>query len=269
MRNLRGILATVPRVEPGDSLLNEARLQFRASVARERLRAGVIGNLLEGFRRPAVYRPAIGFACLALVVAGFMGGRYVSLPNGEIDGMSSTLGEGAHIANVRLVRGGSPGNDVEVAFDAVRPVRLRGSVNDPSLQKVLAYALVNEENPGVRLRAIGVVATSTWSAPEPEVKAALLLALQSDPNDGVRKEALKAILRCPADREIRDGLLYVLLHDKNPGLRIAAINGLDSLRGKGNAPDEKEMQAYRGQLRNDDNVYVRVKARSLLEEKIQ
>lgn len=101
------------------------------------------------------------------------------------------------------------------------------------------------------------------------MKAALLLALRTDRNDGVRKAALQAILRYPGDREVRDGLLYVLLNDRNPGLRIAAINGLDTLRARGYVPDEEMIRAFRESVQNDENLYVRTKAQTIIGVKQQ
>jgi hypothetical protein len=93
--------------------------------------------------------------------------------------------------------------------------------------------------------------------------------LKSDQNDGVRREAMRTLLRFPADREVRDALLYELLHDANPGLRVGAINALDTLQTRGYRYDENQRETIRQIVQNDNNLYVRVKARSLLEEKIQ
>jgi HEAT repeat protein len=128
---------------------------------------------------------------------------------------------------------------------------------------------VKSDNPGVRIRAVGSFSATASALPEREVKTALLLALKTDQNDAVRKEALQAILRYQPDRDVRDALLYVLLHDANPGLRIAAINGLDSLETRGYEPDDQFLQTLRDKIQNDDNLYVRVKAQSILEEKAQ
>ena len=76
---------------------------------------------------------------------------------------------------------------------AVTPMHVRGNINDGNEQKVLARALVNEENAGVRLQTVNAIASH---APEqknldPEVKTALISALKGDQNPGVRQEALR------------------------------------------------------------------------------
>jgi hypothetical protein len=102
---------------------------------------------------------------------------------------------------VRFVNSNPNTGEVEFSFDAVKPVYMKGSVNDPDVQKILAYALLNEQNPGVRLRSVDVIGSehlkSTGS--EVEIKWALIAALKSDDNPGVRKEALAVPEKFPFD----------------------------------------------------------------------
>lgn len=265
-RELHALLVKVPGAEVEDTLLREARIQSRAALGTRQQGPTAWDKVRIAFSLPLVYRPAIAGAVLLLVVLGFFTGKIVA--SGGVAGQESSfmLAEGAHIANVQFVSAGRTSGVVEVLFDAVKPVRLRSTVDDPTIRKVLAYALMNEENPGVRLRAVGVVAGTPTAPVEPEVKAALLLALRSDPNDGVRRQALKAILRFPPDTEMRDALLQVLLHDKNAGMRVAAIGALDTMRTGVSKADPRMQDILRDRVQNDENLFVRVKSRSLLEE---
>jgi hypothetical protein len=276
-RRLHVFLAAVPPPEPADALIQQARMQAQQAIRATSQTPSLTTRIKDLFAFPALPRPAMAFAAVALLVVGFLGGRLIPTSSqvagrsGNADpfpDLSGITGEGVKVTNVQFV-GGATGEDVDMVFDVVKPIRLKGSLDNPAIQKVLAYAMVNGENPGVRLRAVGSIATTTQILPEREVKAALLLALKSDPNDGVRKEALTALLRYPADRSVRDVLLDVLLHDTNPGLRVAAINGLDSLRVRGYQPDEALLRSFRHQVQEDENMYVRVKAQSLLEGTLQ
>ena len=270
-KKLHTLLARVPAPEAEEALLREARLQFSSALRAERQRFQLWDRLKGLFTLPVVTRPAIGFAIVALLVLGFIGGRLVPAGSSTAPDMDAVLtsGEEIRVTNIRFIRNGASGEDIELLFDAVRSVRLRGSLDNPATQRVLAYALLNGDNAGVRLRAAGSITATTVTPLEREIKAALLLALKTDQNDGVRKEALQALLRYPADREVRDGLLYVLLNDVNPGLRIAAINGLDTLQAGGVQLDGELLQTFRQRVQHDENLYIRVKARSLLEESLQ
>jgi HEAT repeat protein len=155
---------------------------------------------------------------------------------------------------------------VEFTFDAVRPVKMMGSVNDPQIQKVLTHAMLNDDNPGVRLRAVNAITAPRVEQPDNELKAALILALKTDPNAGVRREALNALQRYPPDNAVKNALLHTLLTDKNPGLRIAAINGFDSLRARGQSADQSIVSALRNRMLSDDNTYIRMRAKTVLQE---
>ena len=168
------------------------------------------------------------------------------------------------------VQARGPAKDtVAITYEQVHKQQIRGTIDDPAVQHVLTRALLNGDNAGVRLRALEAMVSTEKPSPEREVKAALLLALTSDPNDGVRRQALEALVHMPPDNQVRDVLLQVLLHDNNPGLRISAINALDSLRTNVRMTDESTRTSLRRLVAEDDNVYVQVKARSLLEERIQ
>jgi len=86
---------------------------------------------------------------------------------------------------------------------------------------------------------------------------------------GVRRQALDALRRMTPDTGVRDALLQVLMHDTNPGMRIAAINVLDSLRSNVALTDETTRTSLQKLVAGEDNMYVQVKARSILEGKIQ
>ena len=136
------------------------------------------------------------------------------------------------------------------------------------MQKVLAHALVNDENPGVRLRSVSAFSTQIQKLkmPDREVKAALILALKTDGNPAVRKEALKTLQGFPFDEEIKQVFLHVLMRDNNPALRIAAINSLDSARVQGQGTDKDFLEVLKERMQSDENNYIRIRAKSVLEE---
>jgi hypothetical protein len=255
-RDLHRLLGKVPVQEFSQATIREARVEGLAAVRRA---AGGGARILSGglASRPAL-RWAYAVGAIALLSGTFVAGRLTApatplSPEGEV-----------RVTNIRL--SGIDGRDVDATFDLVRPVRIRGSMDDPAIQKVLASALVHAENPGVRLRAVSGVAAAGSLPADREVRTALILAARTDPNDAVRRAALQALLRYPADREIRDVLLEILTRDPNAALRVDAINGLDSLRSAGVRPDAEQRRSVLDEVQNEQNLYVRVKARSILDE---
>jgi hypothetical protein len=173
-----------------------------------------------------------------------------------------------HISNVKVLDNNPVSGEVEFTFDAITPMHIKGSVNDERVQKVLTHALLNDENPGVRLRSVSAIASQseTGGPPvDPEVKKALLKALRSDENPAVRKEALKALQKLPFDNDIKKAFLAVLLSDKNSGIRIAVINTLDSVKGTGKL-DNDILEVMKQKMHDDDNNYIRLRAKAVVQE---
>ena len=148
----------------------------------------------------------------------------------------------------------------------VRPVRLRASVGDSRMQRVLAHALLTEDNPGVRLRAIEALDVRTTGVVDEQVKLALIDALKTDPNAGVRSQSLRALQNLPFDQDIRDASLYVLANDDNPGMRVAAINSLSTATLAGHHMGKDVYELLRATLQTKDDPLLRARSRAFIEE---
>ncbi len=192
----------------------------------------------------------------------------VSTPVKTIAQSSEAIPGDTRITNVRFINSEPSNGEIEFAFDAVKPVRMKGNINDAQIQRVLTHAILNEQNAGVRLASINAVA-SRMDAPDREIKHALITAMQSDQNPGVRSEALNALRTFPMDGEIKGAFLFVLKHDDNPGIRIAAINYLDSVKTGAQQPDQDFLNVLREKMMSDNNNYIRLRAKSVIEENRQ
>ena len=172
------------------------------------------------------------------------------------------------ITNIRFSNTGINDGQVEFTFDAVKPVTMKGRINDPTIQNILAKALINEKNPGARIEAVNALSTNTnnKNGVDSQVKVALVKSAESDANPGVRREALKALLNLPYDKEIKSCLLNVLVHDDNSALRIMAINGLAAASFRGQPIDAETQKILTQKANKDDNEYIRIRAASLLKE---
>jgi hypothetical protein len=252
---------------PSPELLQEARFVLQSALRAERRPgsslAGMLGRIGRAVRPPV--RLALGGG--VVFAAGFAAALLLKAPEAParppVKGADFT--GVTRIENVRLVETDPVRNEVTCAFDMVRPSTLRGSVADADIQRVLLHALLNEQNPGTRLRSVNSLRGSSAAA-DPEVKRAMIQALAADENPGVRQEALKALQRLPFDAEIKTALLGVLKNEKNAALRIAAINALDSAKVHEGFADGTLIEALRQSMSKDANNYVRVRSKSVLEE---
>jgi len=201
-----------------------------------------------------------------LAVGILIGRNWASAPGSSspVTGIGTT--QEPKIANIRFQHAAEGGGLYEVQYDEVTPVRIRGTLQDAAVQKALVRAMVGDENPGVRLRAVNTLGTPSTGGPDREIKTALILALTSDPNAGVRKQALTVLRRFPYDDEIKNAFLQTLMYDRNPGLRVDAINSLDSVASGSVATDRALLDVLREKAARDENTYVQWKARAVLRE---
>jgi HEAT repeats/Putative zinc-finger len=260
-----------PALDPAQDLLIEARHELRNALRKERNKVSFWDRLRERFPVVVPDYAQIASALATLAIGIFVG--YIGFGNAARNQVANNQGrpnssanlierKDTQITNVKFLDSNAKDGQVEFALDAITPMKIKGNINDPQVQKVLSYALVNEQNPGVRLQAISAFAAPDAKAPDPQVKKALISALKSDDNIGVRKQALEVLQKFPMDEEVKQSFLYVLVHDRNPGMRVAAIKGLESQQ----QIDKDVVDVLRQKIQSDDNDYIRLKARDVLQE---
>lgn len=265
LKKLFSAFAAAKPAKVPEPLLLEARQELRVALRKERRRANWPARFALALRgwMPS-YKIAFGGA--ALLFIGLAGGYALFSPRDDrlapqfAQSAGSFQGGEPMIANVRFRDADARDGEVEFSFDAVTPVYVKGNVNDAEVQKVLSSALLYEQNPGVRLRAANAFRAYETLLPDPEVKSSLITALLSDENPAVRKEALSVLQKFPLDAEIKHSFLQVLSRDKNPGLRVAAIKSLEASR----ALDAETYDVLRDRLKQDDNDYIKERARFVL-----
>lgn len=173
-----------------------------------------------------------------------------------------------NISNIRFQNPFSDEGEIEIRFDAIKPISYTGDASDPRIQRLLAAALSKSDNPGLRIRSVNTLSSySSQSAiMDPKVKQALINALKTDKNAGVRREALNALMKFNYDDEIRDTYLFVLANDENPGLKVAAINAFAELKLQGKSVDNELKNIIENELANDNQEHIKLKVASLIRE---
>ena len=271
-------IATPPR--PDQSILMDARRNLRTVLQYEMDRPGVRERLFEWFwmikrRFEDIELPSIQSALggLALVTLGVLIGLNYNRPQNDVMNIQAELANpddiltrgDVDISNVRFLDSDPSDGSIEFVFEAVRSVQMKGSLDDPLVQQVLSFAVVNEQNPGVRLKAINAAGAYEQVSTD-EFKNALITALKTDSNSGVRKEAFYALIKYPFDSAIKDVMVHVLTHDGNAALRIEAINMLQA-RARGKFPfDQDLVEVLKTRMETDDNAYIRTSARIVLDD---
>ena len=276
LRNLGTLLHGGQRFEISDRLLDEARLELRVALRLEKSKRRFwndLGDRLDVLISPAV---RIVLSSAVLVVVGVVAGYLLFKPSEatSVSGFTQAVGQaspqsaGPTITNFKFVGQPLQGSDVEFTFDVVTPVRMKGSVNDAAVQRVLAQALMSDQNPGARLRTVSAIVEQgdALRSSDKEIKTALLGAAKSDPNVGVRKQALQALKRFPLDGEVKDALIFILKNEENPGIRIEAIAYLQSPEFSRQLVDKNLLDVLKDKMQSDNNNYVRTRAKHFYEE---
>jgi hypothetical protein len=265
--------------EPSDEMLANAQQSLRAALWKESLTQaatvrsarkepllarlfgfgrGGIKDTFRGAVRPG-YRLALAGAA-TLSIGFFFGYVAFHSPQPTVPATQERpAGNGFYtgISNIQYLDVDAVDGEVDIIYDQVRPVHLRTTVSDHRVQDVLTYALLNDDNPGVRLKAIRAFDSDQWGAPPEEMKQAFLQVLTSDPNAGVRLQALLALRELPFDENVKNTVLFVLSHDENPGIRVAAINYLAEITIEGIMPEQEMYDILSGKFTADHESSVR------------
>lgn len=178
------------------------------------------------------------------------------------------------IDNVQFVDPNPNDGQIGVAFDITSHVTVNGSPNDKSMVRLLSYVLQSADRATLaRSHTLDVVRNTYANSPnaDPEIGQALAKVLRSEDHEGVRIAAidtLKTISGKGATSEpTRDALIEALRSDPNPAVRIKAVEALAKMAASGQtlAPAAVDMLRQKAS-QNDENLYVRVKAAEALSQ---
>jgi hypothetical protein len=276
LKKLHSTLAHYQSVPVHESLLLDARRNLRMRIHAEESQKsfwGEIKDLLDGIIAPPVQVTLGGVAMIAVgMLVGYFAFKSPSENPLAVKQTAAMEAGESQITNIRFIDRDVRTGDVEFTFETVTPVRIRGNVNEEHVQKVLAQALVSNQNAGTRLRAVSMIGTQTGErqnrVPEfdAELKTALITALLHDQNLGVRKEALGVLRNYLPDPIVVRAFLQVLANEKNTGLKIAAINSLDLSQYENQPVNREILEMFRNKAQSDENNYIRIKAKTALQE---
>jgi len=236
-----------------------------------------VKSAIDGILAPRIQIAMGGAATLAIgIIVGYFVFRLPSENNlalRQTAFASSAMEAGeSQITNIRFLDRDVQNGNVEFTFETITPVHIRGNVNDENIQKVLARALVSDQNAGNRLRAVNMIGTQAEQkrigtpALDTEVKTALITALLHDRNLGVRREAINVLKNYLPDPLIVRAFLNVLANETNTGLKIAAINSLDLSKYENQPMNREILDMFKNKAQSDDNNYIRIRAKLALQE---
>lgn len=234
---------------------------------------------------PAMRWALQGAMAIALLVGGFWLGRQQTAPGASDDllfgaeepaaalsdlmpASTSTHTEQASapmLASIEDITYDLSDGTVEIRYNAMSDIVVRGTPDDPTIQQLLQTAMLNEQDPSARLNALQAVEKTRPSANDDLVQALTYLA-QAEQDPGMRLRSVRALRALQQETasalstDTRDVLINILLNAPDPALRIEALQALmDSAPASGAPPH------YLYEVQNDSNSYVRYQAQQALQ----
>jgi len=217
-------------------------------------------------------------ACLLLVAgsgAGSLGGyeyaqnraAHAAAMQATSDKQNLTLQQAsagpAEISNISSIVRKPNSEMVEVSYNQVVPQRIEGSLDDPAIRQLLMLASENSASTGVRDDSVGLLAAECragHSCQGAGIRDALMVALRYDKNAGVRLKALDGLEPYVAeDTRVRDAVLEALLNDTDPKIRTEAVTILEPVEA-----DTSVQQVLHTVANSDQNPQIRTVSRQVL-----
>lgn len=274
---LKNDLKKIPnefKVKNEEQILNDARNSLRRIIIEENSKPAHKNkskNLLSFFIFPKF---SFAFGGVALFLLGFLF-SFLLLKNqnenplqtkSNAKNISYLNQKGMRLNNINFTYTNPNTGEIQVSFEAVKPVTVKGNIKDKNIQNILKYSMLEDKNPGTRLNIINLIKNDKNTQFDDEVKQAIITVVKYDQNPGVRMEALKFLSSLQLDKEVKQALLFVLMNDKNSAMRIGAINKLAEAVNKGLLL-QNDLKQLRKKLYTDKNNYVKLTVQKVLEEK--
>ncbi len=251
--------------EIDEDTLFESRQELLAEIRNLKRKKFTLLKIWELFTLPSPTNLKIAYSSTAVVLmvtASYF--FYFDKAGNQLASGNNIVTADSKLTNLQFVNSDFEKGEVEITYDQIVPVKLKGNVNDTEIQKVLAKSLIDNENPGIRLKAVNAIYSEKRSTASGVVKDALVKAMMYDNNPGVRKEAMNALCNLPFDDKISDAIIYVLQNDKNSGLRIQAINCLNEKNDVKRLSDPNIKNVLKNRMQEDDNSYIKLRAKTML-----
>jgi anti-sigma factor RsiW len=277
------VLADVhPMLEPNANLVARSRMRLEEALDAlppkrwyERFTQRLTNNFASMQAAPVA-------ACLLLFVGAGSGmlGSYEFMQNRAANGAArgkiaaghapavqdvsaATADAPAEIMNISSIVRQPNSEVVEVSFNQLVPQHLEGALDDPKIRQLLMLASGNSASAGVRDDSVGLMAAECRAGHGCQgagIRDTLIGVLRYDKNAGIRLKALDGLQPYVAeDTAVRDSVLEALLYDTDAHVRTEAINILEPVEA-----DTSVRQVLHSVATTDHNPQLRTVSRQVL-----
>jgi len=243
-------------VTPSRVLLNRCREELAELLPREKPASSwtlwwhqIGANWKIQFLKPV--------GAMALLAVGFFAAKITPGWNvsGGLGSMDLANFGGAQVRNVAT----EPDGRLRIVFDEKRERTISGSRDDQQIRALLMAAAKEATDPGLRAQTVTIL---VGDANEADVREALAFAMANDENTTVRLKAMEGLERYTNDPMVQNALAHVLLNDPNTGMRTRVIDALTGHEGQ--ELDRQMVGALQELMSREDDHDVRERARQML-----
>jgi hypothetical protein len=268
VENVRAFLGMMrtgsPVQEPSANLLASSRMKLQEALEHAEQSRGWGKWIFDahGWLNQLKLSPALA---AVLLMFGFVGGSVATFTTSrtkgpEVAGPETPAGNSTtdmSIASINGITRDPNTNKIEVTYDRLVPATAQGSLDDPTIQRLLLFASRSNLNSGVRLDSIDVM---TQNPENDRMREAMIFSLRYDKNPGIRLKALEGLKDyVKKDRRVRDVMLEALVRDSNSGVRVEAIKALQPVMA-----DTSVRATLQDLADRDNNKYIRYESQRAL-----
>jgi HEAT repeats/Putative zinc-finger len=269
-RELRALLAmhetlgTEAMIEPSPNLVAQSRMRLDEELDNipphgflTRLRSNFYGWLGHLQSAPALMTLLIG--------TGFLGGLFTNQyqvahqakPPAPVILRHSSDGVISNISGIVQ----TPNSEVvQVSYNRVVPETIQGSLDDPSIRQLLLIGTKAAATNAVRTDSVSLLANECRAGHqcvgEPDgsgIRNGLMVSLRYDKDPGVRLAALEGLQSYVVqDQRVRDAVLEALMSDTDSSVRKRAVSLLQPVQS-----DSSVRSVMRQVSTTDENPYIR------------
>lgn len=243
-------------VTPSPALLSRCREDLAELLPREKPASGwaLWWNQMASGWKIQFLRP---MGAMALLAIGFFAAKVtpgLSFPGGVAWMGLGDFG-GAQVRNVAT----QPDGRLRIVFDETRQRTISGSKEDQQIRALLMAAAKEGADPGLRAQTVTIL---VGDADASDVREALAFAMANDENTNVRLKAMEGLQRYAGDPMVQNALAHVLLNDPNTGMRTRVIDALTGREGQ--ELDRQMVGALQELMSREDDRDVRERAGRML-----
>jgi len=230
--------------EPTPNLLTRARMQLEEALDSMPNRGWMSKGTEVLLTLVSRLQASPGLASAVLVVglaAGGFGGYHLGqsahvVPHTPVvvDPGTPQTPDLSNVANISSIVEQPGSEQVEVKYSRLVPEVIKGSRDDPRVRQLLMAGARNSLDNGIRGTSVDMIAGECQVGHEcnDKLRQALLYVLQYDKNPQVRLTALTGLQSyIDQDTRVRDAVLKSITSDRDPAVRMRAINLLAPVEG--------------------------------------